>query len=123
MHHKQKGELDITALLIKKQQELHNQELEKKRLLDLYQTGIISLEEISLRLERIREKMKSVEQEYTLLEEEKHHEQQQLQLIEQFATFQAKFVSRLDRLTFAETKQVVRLLVEEVLVDLSLIHI
>ena len=61
--------------------------------------------------------MKSVEQEYTLLEEEKHHEQQQLQLIEQFATFQAKFVSRLDRLTFAETKQVVRLLVEEVLVD------
>ena len=86
-------------------------------MLDLYQTGTISLEEISPRLERIREKMKSVEQEYILLEEEKHREQHQLQLIEQFVTFQAKFVTRLDRLTFAEKKQVVRLLVEEVLVD------
>jgi site-specific DNA recombinase len=117
IHHKQQGELDITALLIKKQQELHKQELEKKRLLDLYQTGTISLEEISPRIERIREKMKSIEQEYILLEEEKHREQHQLQLIEQFVTFQAKFVTRLDRLTFAEKKQVVRLLVEEVLVD------
>src|SRR5215467_14522343 len=96
---------------------MHTQALEKKRLLDLYQTGIISLEEISPRLERIREKMKNVEQEYILHEAEKHRAQQQLQLIEQFAAFQAKFVSRLDRLTFAEKKQVVRLLVEEVLVD------
>jgi site-specific DNA recombinase len=117
IHPKQKGELDITALLIKKQQELHNQVLEKKRLLDLYQTGIIALEELSPRLERMRAKMQSIEQEYTLLEVEKQREQQQLQLIEQCATCQAKFVSRLDRLTFAEKKQVVRLLVEEVLVD------
>jgi hypothetical protein len=65
----------------------------------------------------MRAKMQSIEQEYTLLEVEKQREQQQLQLIEQCATCQAKFVSRLDRLTFAEKKQVVRLLVEEVLVD------
>jgi hypothetical protein len=117
MHNKQKGALDITALWIKKQQESHTLELEKKRLLDIYQNGFISLEERAPRLERIRAKIRNVEQEYTLLEQEKHREQQQLQLIEQFATFQAKFVSRLDRLTFAEKKQVVRLLVEEVLVD------
>jgi site-specific DNA recombinase len=117
MHNTQKGALDITALLIKKQQESHTLELEKKRLLDIYQNGFISLEEIAPRLERIRAKIRNVEQEYTLLEQEKHREQQQLQLIEQFATFQAKFVSRLDRLTFAEKKPVVRLLVEEVLVD------
>ena len=65
IHNKQKGALDITALLIKKQQEIPTQELEKKRLLDLYHTGIIALEEISPRLERMREKMKNVEQEYT----------------------------------------------------------
>ena len=103
--------------MIKKQQELHNQELEKKRLLDLYQTGTISLAEISPRVERIREKMKSVEQEYILREEERHREQHQLQLIEPFVTLQAKCVTRLDRLTFAEKKHVVRFLVEEVLVD------
>ena len=117
MQEKQKGALDITGLLIKKQQEVHQQEAEKKRLLDLYQIGTISLEEISPRLERIREKIKTIEQEYHLLEEEKYREQQQLHLIEQFATFQNKFASRLDHLTFAEKKQVVRLLVEEVLVD------
>jgi len=78
---------------------------------------IYALEEITPRLERIRNRIKRVEQEYTLLEEEKHREQKQLQLIEQFSTFQAKFSSRLDALTFDEKQQVVRLLVEEVLVD------
>jgi site-specific DNA recombinase len=114
---KKQGELDLTALLMKKQKEIHYQELEKKRLLDLYQTGIIALEEITPRLEVIRERIKNIQQEYTLLEEEKHREQKQLQLIEQFSTFQKKFVSRLESLTFAEKKHVVRLLVDEVLVD------
>jgi hypothetical protein len=114
---KKQGELDITSLLMKKQKEIHHQEIEKKRLIDLYQTGIIALEEIKPRLERIRERIKAVQQEYALLEEEKHREQKQLQLIEQFATFQNKFSSRLDALSFEEKKQVVRLLVEEVLVD------
>jgi site-specific DNA recombinase len=114
---KQQGKLDLTALLMKKQKEIHYQVLEKKRLLDLYQTGIISLEEITPRLEVIRDRIKHIQQEYTLLEEEKHREQKQLPLIEQFSTFQKKFSSRLGSLTFEEKKQVVRLLVDEVLVD------
>jgi site-specific DNA recombinase len=117
VHSKGKGELDLTAMMMKKKKEIHTQEIEKKRLIDLYQTGIISLEEITPRLDRIRERMKTIEQEYKLLEEEKHREQKQLQLIEQFSTFQAKFSSRLGELTFEEKKQVVRLLVEEVVVD------
>jgi len=117
VHSKKKGGLDLTALLMKKQKEIHYQELEKRRLLDLYQTGIISLEEITPRLEHIRDHIKNIQQEYDLLEEEKHREQKQLQLIEQFAAFQGKFSSKLDNLAFEEKKQVVRLLVEEVLVD------
>ncbi|MFQ5853913.1 MAG: recombinase family protein, partial [Candidatus Binatia bacterium] len=117
IHSKRKGELDLPAMMMKKKKEVHTQELEKKRLLDLYQTGIISLEEITPRLDRIRNRIKDIEQEYTLLEEEKHREQKQLQLIEQFSTFQDKFSSRLGELPFDEKKQVVRLLVEEVLVD------
>ena len=61
--------------------------------------------------------MKTMEQEYHLLEEETYREQQQLHLMEQFSTLQNKFASRLDHLTLAEKKQVVRLLVEEVLVE------
>ncbi|HWN10402.1 MAG TPA: hypothetical protein VNO50_14250 [Pyrinomonadaceae bacterium] len=41
IHSKRKGELDLTSMMIKKKKEIHKQELEKKRLLDLYQTGII----------------------------------------------------------------------------------
>jgi len=114
---KRKGELNLTSIMIKKKKEIHNQELEKNRLLDLYQTDIIPLEEIKLRLDRIRDRIQRIEQEYTLLEAEKQREQKQLQLIEQFSTFQEKFASRLGELTFDEKKQVVRLLVEEVLVD------
>jgi site-specific DNA recombinase len=117
VHTKKQGELDLTLLLMKKQKEIHYQELEKKRLLDLYQTGIISLEEITPRLETIRDRIKNIQQEHALLEEEKHREQKQLQLIEQFSTFQNKFSSRLGSLMFEEKKQVVRLLVDEVLVD------
>ena len=117
IHTKKQGELDLTALLMKKQKEIHYQELEKKRLLDLYQTGIIALEEITPRLEVIRGRIKNIQQEYALLEEEKHREQKQLQLIEQFSAFQKKFSSRLEGLTFEEKKQIVRLLVDEVLVD------
>ena len=117
IHSKRKGELDLTSIMMKKKKEIHSQELEKKRLIDLYQTGTISLEEITPRLDRIRSRIKKVEQEYNLLEEEKHREQKQLQLIEQFSTFQDKFSSRLDDLTFDEKQQVVRLLVEEVMVD------
>src|SRR5215510_1209704 len=101
-HSKRKGALDLTTMIIKKKKELHTQELEKKRLIDLYQTGIISLEEITPRLDRIRDHLKNIEQEYRLLEEEKHREQKQLQLIEQFSTFRDKFLSRLGELTFEE---------------------
>jgi len=117
IHSKRKGDLDLTSIMMKKKKEIHTQELEKKRLIDLYQTGIVSLEEITPRLDRIRNRINSVEQEYKLLEEEKHRDQKQLQLIEQFSTFQDKFSSRLGELTFDEKQQVVRLLVEEVLVD------
>ena len=117
IHSKREGELNLTSIMMKKKKEIHLQELEKKRLIDLYQTGIVSLEELTPRLNKIRSRINSVEQEYRLLEEEKHREQKQLQLIEQFSTFQDKFSSRLSELTFDEKQQVVRLLVEEVLVD------
>jgi site-specific DNA recombinase len=117
VHAQKQEDLDITSLLMKKQKEMHHQELERKRLMDLYQTGMIALEEITSRLERIRNRIKIMQQEYALLEEEKYREQKQLQLIEHFATFQNKCSSRLDTLTFEEKKHVVRLLVEEVLVD------
>jgi hypothetical protein len=51
------------------------------------------------------------------LEAEAQREHQQLQLIEPFSDFTRNITKRLDQLTFADKKQILRLLVKEVVVD------
>jgi polyribonucleotide nucleotidyltransferase len=55
--------------LIAKKREIKQQELEKERLLDLYQTGRIELSEIEPRLKAIRTKITKIQNGCALLEE------------------------------------------------------
>jgi len=112
-------QLSLEAVREKKKKELRQQELEKQRLLDLYQGGNISLEEIEPRLKTIRSKIKKIEQESTLLEQEKKRELEQLQLIEQFEDFRKHLDTNLSNLKFEDKKTLVRLLVSEVIVDVQ----
>ena len=114
---KEKQELDIQALIAKKDKELRYQENEKQRLLDLYQAGRVTLDEISTRLDTIRHRVLKIQQEHALLKEGARQKHQTLQLIEQFQTFKLKFADNLDALSFEKKKQVIRLLVDEVSVD------
>jgi site-specific DNA recombinase len=114
---KQKQRLSLEQLLTKKQQEIRRQEVQKQRLLDLYQAGSISLEEIQARLEQIRARIQQIQQEYKLLQQEKEQQFRQLQLIEQFETFQHKLNTNLNNLEFDQKKALVRLFVKEVIVD------
>ena len=113
----QDGELSLDGLLAGKARELKRQEAEKQRLLDLYQAGDISLEEIEDRLKAVRGRIKRVEEEIKLLEEEKQQVRRRLQLIEQFGEFKKKITHNLDELSFLQRKELVRLLVKEVIVD------
>ncbi len=116
---KQRQSSEVTALLAKKKRELKQQEVEKERLLDLYQTGHVGLPEIEPRLKSIRAKIKKLHDECALVEKETKEEHHRLQLIEQFAVFAQRMNTNLSTLGFAERKHLVRLLVEEVIVNTS----
>ena len=107
----------VEALLRKKQKESRQQEGEKQRLLDLYQAGSISLEEIAPRLQDIRTRIKSIEGEVQRLAHERQQQDQHLRLVEHFAVFQQKIGQSLDRLSFEEKRRILQLLVTEVAVD------
>jgi hypothetical protein len=114
---KQRQQTEFKALLAKKKRESKQLELEKERLLDLYQSGRIALAEIEPRLKSLRSKIKKSQDECALLEKEEKEESHRLQLIEQFADFTQRMKANLTRLNFEERRQIVRLLVEEVIVN------
>ncbi len=114
---KQRQQSDVTELLAKKKREIKHQDQEKERLLDLYQTGHVSLPEIESRLKSIRARLKKLHEECTLVEKDAREEHHRLQLIEQFATFTQRMTTNLSTRSFVERKQIVRLLIEEVLVN------
>jgi site-specific DNA recombinase len=116
---KQRQSSEATALLAKKKRELTQQEVEKERLLDLYQTGHVGLTEIEPRLKSLRAKLKKLHDECALVEKAAKEEHHRLQLIEQFAVFTKRMNTNFSTLSFAERRQVVRLLVEEVVVNTS----
>lgn len=99
---KSQQKIDIEALLAKKEKELRNQEYEKQRLLDLYQTGSLTLDEIQARLELLRGRIGKIQQEYSLLEKESKQQQHTLQLLEQFDVFKTKLGNNLNALSFDE---------------------
>jgi site-specific DNA recombinase len=114
---KQRQQTEFKALLAKKKRESKQLELEKERLLDLYQSGRIALAEIEPRLKSLRSKIKKTQDECALLEKEEKEESHRLQLIEQFADFTQQMKANLTRLNFEERRQIVRLLVEKVIVN------
>jgi site-specific DNA recombinase len=116
---KQRQRSEFKDILIKKRREIKQQELAKERLLDLYQSGQVSLTEIEQRLKAIRTKIKKVQDECALLEKEEKQEHHRLQVIEQFRDFTQRMKTNLSNLSFEERRKIVRLLVEEVIVNTS----
>ena len=109
----------LEKLIIKKDQEIRQADNEKERLLDLYQNGVLDLAEIESRLGKLRGKVKRLVQEKQSLEHERVKEGQQLQLISQIQEFQKRVSANLKTLSFEQKKEIVRLLVEEVIVDIK----
>ncbi len=117
MNSKKNQRLSLDSMIEKKQKEWRAQDLQKERLLDLYQNGTLSLKEIETRIASIRTKMVTIQQEKTFLEKDKERQLKQLQVIEQFEAFKEKMNMTLTDLTFDQKKALVRLLISEVSVD------
>ncbi len=71
---KQRQSREVTALLAKQKRELKQQEVEKERRLDLYQTGHVGLPQSAPRLKSIRAKIKKLHDECALVEKETKEE-------------------------------------------------
>jgi site-specific DNA recombinase len=117
VEHKKEQRDGYRAMAAKKRKEIKLQEREKERLLDLYQTGLVELSEIEERLKEIRARIKRLGEESRLLEENEKEDAHRLQLIERFDDFAKRMRTNLEGLSFVERRQIVRLLVERVMVD------
>ena len=112
-NHKQ----SLEKLILKKTQEIRQTGKEKERLLDLYQSGVLELSEIESRLVTLRGKVKLLMNEKQSLEHEQVRKGEQLKLIDQIQVFQKQVSSNLKTLSFEQKKEIVRLLVKEVIVN------
>ena len=119
MDAKKKEDSNYETLLSKKKKEIRMQEQQKERLLDLYQVGTLNLAEVEERLKTLRLRITKLNNECALLNQEEKQKQQCLQLVEQFEDFKKKMNLNLPNLKFEEKKQLVRLLVSEVVVDVK----
>jgi site-specific DNA recombinase len=120
---KQRKDSTYELILSKKKREIRSRESEKERLLDLYQSGSIQMDEVQTRLDAIRAKIKRLSGECDLIEQERKERLSQLKLVDRYADFVKKFGDNLDQLDFEKRKEVVRLLVEEVAVDVKNEHV
>jgi len=116
---KGKVHVSIKALITAKKKELRAIEIEKSRLMDLYQAGAVTLEEIKPRLTDIQRRVDDTQKEHATLLLSEQQEHQQLQLIEHFDVFQKKLTNNLAEISFADRKKIIQMLVCQVIVNCS----
>jgi len=117
LNENKKGEKEVDLLMNRKRKELRNSEMEKERLLDLYQGGVLRKEELEGRLQSLRSKIKSICDEISLLDQEIKQKSEKLRLIERLEEFTKRLDLNLVNLTFEKRRELVRLLVSEVEID------
>lgn len=105
------------SLLLKKQRELAAAEAEKERILDLYQSAILSKDEVEPRMKSVRAKLHKIQSEIALIEDEQEEEKRLLHLVKSFEEFSSTLTANLSTLSFEDKRKVVRLLVTDVVVD------
>jgi site-specific DNA recombinase len=104
-------------LLKQKQKEIRVLFKEKERIIDLYQSDLLTKKEVEERINRIRGKLSRVDGEIQLLQQENNEKNKQLHLVDQLDNFKDKFSNNLESLEFNEKREVIRLLVNSVEID------
>lgn len=92
-------------------------EIEKNRLIQIYQSGHVSLQEIQANLDQIRIKIKKSQSEITLLENEKSQKDSFIVLVKKLGEFTASLDSNLDSLSFEQKQKIIRLLIDDIVVN------
>ena len=107
---------DESAVDTKKRQMQHLL-FEKERLVDLYQSAMISKEEVGPRLETINSKYSKLTQEIEYLKQQSNEKKTLLTLVRNVSDFVKAMHNNLDSCTFDDRRKIIKLIVEEVSVD------
>ena len=93
------------------------------RLLNAYQEGLVSLEQLRSRMPELRKQQQAVQAGLQSLQAAASNHSQCLRLVETLADFRDRLRARVDTLEVTERQKILRLLVKEVLVDQDTITI
>ena len=117
VHETQNHDDDLALLLTHKRMERRRALSEKDRLLDLYQSGGITKDEITERIAAGRSKLQMIDSEIRYLEAEHAASAQALRVIEHLDHCTAQIGANVQSLDFDRKKAIMRLLVKEIKVD------
>ena len=109
----------LEKLILKKSRDEKQIRNEHERMLDIYQTGGISKQDIVKRLEKINARLSKVQSELQHLEKEVGSREHQLTLIQKFGEFRQSIAKKLDTLSFEEKRKILELLVEDIIIDIN----
>jgi site-specific DNA recombinase len=99
------------------QRRLRQVEAERRRLVDAYQSGLITAEEFEDRAPKIAERIKSLEVDQKRLEEEQQQSCGAKELLGRIEEFTSRITDRLDGMSFAERQALARLVLDEVVLE------
>ncbi len=110
-------ENDYEAVIAEKIKEINRYKREHGRLIDLFQSGLVKKEEITIRLKTVNSKLEQFDHEVRYLKNQDQESKKMLTVISNLNDFSANISKSLDLHTFEEKRNIVRLLVEEVEFD------
>ena len=108
---------DYGAVLSEKNAEIERYEREKDRLIDLFQSGIVEMNEIEKKLKAIRSKSGQLSDEINYLKSQEMESKKLLTVISNMDDFSKNIRAGLESGTFEERRNIIKFLVEEVEVD------
>ncbi|HYX17481.1 MAG TPA: recombinase family protein, partial [Nostoc sp.] len=100
-----------------KKAQLKNLTIEKERVVDLYQSGLIDKTDVGSRLEKIASKYNKLTQEVDFLQHQADERKALLTVVQNVADFVTKMHKNFDSCTFDERRKIIKLIVEEVSID------
>jgi len=105
---------NIDAAITQKTRKAKQKKNEKERVIDLYQQGMVTENEIKDRLTNLNAQINQFEKEADVLTREKDDKKGRLALIEQFEEFAKKMGKNIDNACFQTKKKIIQMMVEEV---------
>jgi site-specific DNA recombinase len=106
----------LGAELVRLERKLESNKAERRRLADLYQAGLLELTEVQRRVRDVQARHRSLEQQRRHLITERHTLAADNRLRQRVADFAHRIARGIDKLNFSQRQQLLRLVVERVVV-------